>query len=112
MDSNCEGSTHIVELGPATLGCLRDLIAAIDRLIGQEPSSPQHQQLPSVSTIPSLKESPFLDAEQAAAYLGTTVSSLYGLVERRQIEPMRGPRRRYRFTKEILDGYLKRGRRS
>jgi excisionase family DNA binding protein len=52
--------------------------------------------------------SPYLDAEQAAVYLGITVSSLYGIVERRHLKPLRGPRRRYRFTKELLDEYLRR----
>jgi excisionase family DNA binding protein len=52
--------------------------------------------------------SPYLDAEQAAAYLGITVSSLYGIVERGHLIPLRGPRRRYRFTKELLDDYLRR----
>jgi excisionase family DNA binding protein len=52
--------------------------------------------------------SPFLDAGEAAAYLGITVSSLYGIVERRHLTPLRGPRRRYRFTKELLDDYLRR----
>jgi excisionase family DNA binding protein len=52
--------------------------------------------------------SPYLDAEQAAAYLGTTVGSLYGIVERGHLIPLRGPRRRYRFTKELLDDYLRR----
>lgn len=52
--------------------------------------------------------SPYLDAEQAAAYLGITLNSLYGIVERRRLIPVRGPRRRYRFTKELLDNYLRR----
>jgi excisionase family DNA binding protein len=54
--------------------------------------------------------SPYLDAEQAAAYLGITMSSLYGIVERRHLVPLRGPRRRYRFTREMLDEYLRRRR--
>jgi len=53
-------------------------------------------------------KSPYLDAKEAAEYLGTTVKSLYGLVERRRMVPLRGPRRTYRFTKELLDDYLKR----
>ena len=52
--------------------------------------------------------SPYLDAETAASYLGITVSSLYGIVERGHLTPLRGPRRRYRFTKELLDEYLRR----
>jgi excisionase family DNA binding protein len=50
-------------------------------------------------------ESPYLNAEEAAAYLRITMSSLYGLVERRKIRPLPGYRK-YRFTKEILDAYL------
>jgi excisionase family DNA binding protein len=71
------------------------------------------QSLHSAHTIPSTNEkpvltSPYLDAEGAAAYLGITVSSLYGIVERGHLTPLRGPRRRYRFTKELLDDYLRR----
>jgi excisionase family DNA binding protein len=66
-------------------------------------------------TIPTGAEklmaaSPYLDADQAAAYLGITLSSLYGIVERRHLTPLRGPRRRYRFTRELLDEYLRRRR--
>jgi excisionase family DNA binding protein len=57
----------------------------------------------------AVPHSPYLDAEQAATYLGTTLSSLYGLVERRRLRPLRGPRRRYRFTTEMLDEYLRGG---
>ena len=32
--------------------------------------------------------------------------SLYGLVERKRLTPLRGPRRTYRFTREQLDHYL------
>jgi excisionase family DNA binding protein len=50
--------------------------------------------------------SPYLDAEQAAVYLGVTLNSLYGIVERGHLQPLRGPRRRYRFTTAMLDEYL------
>jgi excisionase family DNA binding protein len=50
--------------------------------------------------------SPYLDAKGAAAYLGITLGSLYGTVERGHITPLRGPRRRYRFTTAMLDEYL------
>ena len=46
------------------------------------------------------------DRAQAADYLGITAASLYGLVERKRIVPLRGPRRTYRFTKEQLEKYL------
>ena len=50
--------------------------------------------------------SPYLDSRQAAEYLRITVKSLYALVETRQLTPLRGPRRTYRFTPEMLDNYL------
>ena len=56
------------------------------------------------------QRSPYLDADDAARYLGISVKSLYGVVERRHLVPLRGPRRAYRFTKEMLDEYLKRQR--
>ncbi|MGA2796110.1 MAG: helix-turn-helix domain-containing protein [Thermoguttaceae bacterium] len=48
----------------------------------------------------------YIDSKQACDYLGITESSLYGLVERKRIIPLRGPRRSYRFTKAQLDNYL------
>lgn len=54
--------------------------------------------------------SPYLDAVDAAEYLGVTVKSLYGVVERGHLVPLRGPKRRYRFTVEMLDEYLSRAR--
>jgi excisionase family DNA binding protein len=52
--------------------------------------------------------SPYLTASEAAAYLRITVASLYGLVDRGQIKPLRGPRRSYRFTTAMLDAYVQR----
>lgn len=49
---------------------------------------------------------PYLDAQGAADYLGISLNSLYGVVERNRLVPLRGPRRRYRFTTEMLDRYL------
>ena len=49
-----------------------------------------------------------MTAEEAAKYLGISIKSLYGVVERRHLVPLRGPRRAYRFTVEMLDEYLKR----
>lgn len=46
------------------------------------------------------------DSQQAADYLGVTGASLYGLVERKRLVPLRGPRRTYRFTRKQLDNYL------
>lgn len=77
----------------ASIECLRQEVAALKR--AGKPNRP---------TI----SSPYLTAEEAAAYLGITMDSLYGLVDRRILIPLRGPRRRYRFTKEMLDEYLRR----
>jgi excisionase family DNA binding protein len=97
---------HVVELGNETLDCLRRLTALLERHSDQPFTPTQHGSVSESPTIPC----PYLDAKEAAAYLGTTLSSLYGLVERKQIDPDRGPRRRYRFTTEMLDAYLKRGK--
>jgi hypothetical protein len=51
---------------------------------------------------------PYLDSKQGAAYLGITVKSLYGLVERRQLAPLRASKRQYRFTEDMLDKFLRR----
>jgi hypothetical protein len=48
----------------------------------------------------------YFDSRQAADYIGVTIASLYGLVERKRIVPLRGPRRTYRFTKKQLEHYL------
>ena len=61
-----------------------------------------------MSGVNGRRRSPYLDAEEAAAYLGISVKSLYGIVERGRLEPLRGPRRRYRFTTAMLDEYLAR----
>lgn len=105
-------SVRVIEFGPSTLDCLRRLTHAIVEVTATNHNGGMPAPLSASDIISSpAKESPYLDAKEAASYLGTTVSSLYGLVERRQIDPMRGPRRRYRFTKQMLDEYLKRGRR-
>jgi excisionase family DNA binding protein len=49
---------------------------------------------------------PYFDSRGACNYLGITEQSLYGLVERKRLVPLRGPRRTYRFTREQLDAYL------
>jgi excisionase family DNA binding protein len=58
-----------------------------------KPSKPKHA-------------SPYMLAEQAADYLQVTVKALYGLVERRKLRPLPG-HRRYRFTAQQLDSYLR-----
>ncbi len=62
----------------------------------------------SMSEVNGRRRSPYLDAEEAAAYLGISIKSLYGIVERGRLVPLRGPRRRYRFTTAMLDEYLAR----
>jgi hypothetical protein len=51
-------------------------------------------------------ESPYLDAQQAADYLGMTVKALYGHVERRKLQPLPGYKK-YRFTRDRLDAFLR-----
>jgi excisionase family DNA binding protein len=48
----------------------------------------------------------YLNAEQAAEYLGCSVKSLYRQVELGKLVPLRGPKRSYRFTAAMLDRYL------
>ena len=48
----------------------------------------------------------YLNAEQAAEYLGCSVKSLYRQVELGNLTPLRGPKRSYRFTPQMLDKYL------
>ena len=55
---------------------------------------------------PAAVESPYLDSEKAAQYLGIDVKQLYRQVELRRLKPLRGPRNSYRFTKQQLDNYL------
>ncbi len=58
---------------------------------------------------PPRLESPYLNAQDASAYLQITIKSLYGIVERGHLKPLRGPKRQYRFTRKMLDDYLSRG---
>jgi excisionase family DNA binding protein len=51
-------------------------------------------------------ERPYFDSRGACNYLGISEQSLYGLVERKRLIPLRGPRRTYRFTRQQLDDYL------
>ena len=55
---------------------------------------------------PPTVESPYLDSEKAAQYLGIDVKQLYRQVELGKIKPLRGPRNSYRFTQGMLDDYL------
>jgi excisionase family DNA binding protein len=53
--------------------------------------------------------SPYLVAKEAAAYLRTTIQSIYSLVKRGRLKPMPGSRKLL-FTQQALDDYLKRKR--
>ena len=55
---------------------------------------------------PPAVESPYLDSEKAARYLGIDVKQLYRQVELGKLKPLRGPRKSYRFTQAMLDEYL------
>lgn len=105
----------VVELGRETLKRLDRLLAVLEHNVSQG-GLPQAQGLTQPLTLTSGDEpsgrqqkgiSPYLDAETAAEYLGINVKSLYGVVERRHLVPLRGPRRSYRFTREMLDEYLR-----
>jgi Helix-turn-helix domain len=50
--------------------------------------------------------SPYLNAEQAAAYLHTTVQGIYSLVKRGKVRPEPGLRKLL-FTRESLDACVK-----
>jgi excisionase family DNA binding protein len=95
----------VVELGPQTLAALERLATATEKIA-------TNLQLPSNDHVDLTGQarpaSPYLTGEEAAQYLGISLKSLYGVVERRHLVPLRGPRRSYRFTVEMLDEYLKR----
>jgi excisionase family DNA binding protein len=73
---------------------LGDVLARLDRL-----EAAVARPEPSV-------ESPYLTADEAAVYLRVNVNALYSLVERRKLAPLPG-HRKYRFTRDMLDTYLK-----
>jgi hypothetical protein len=57
--------------------------------------------------LAALPQSPHLDSQRAADYLGISVKSLYSQVELGRLTPMRGPRNAYRFTTKQLDAFLR-----
>src|ERR1700677_2958655 len=71
-------------------------------LAGPRPEPVSRKAEPSRPKI----QSPYLDAQQAADYLGITVKALYGHVESRKLRHLPGYRR-YRFTREQLDAFLR-----
>jgi excisionase family DNA binding protein len=60
-----------------------------------------------VDITPTSPASPYLLAEEAAAYLRTTVQGVYSLVKRGKLRPMPGRPGRLLFTREALDDYLR-----
>jgi excisionase family DNA binding protein len=103
----------LVELGPQSLVLLARLAVAAEEIANN--LKLPHNNQPALTadvgwtaTENPHPASPYLTAEEAARYLGISVKSLYGVVERRHLVPLRGPRRAYRFTTEILDEYLRR----
>lgn len=50
--------------------------------------------------------SPYYVADEAAAYLRTTVQGVYSLVKRGKVKPMPGRPGRLLFTREALEKYL------
>jgi excisionase family DNA binding protein len=65
-----------------------------------------HDQAP-VSKI----ESPYLTADEAAAYLRTTRQGIYSRVKRGILHPLPGSRGRLLFTRDALDRHLNTRRR-
>lgn len=63
------------------------------------PDRPQQGDEPRVAT-------PYLNVEEAAAYLNKTSKAIYGLIERGKLRKMPGSRVCY-FTKEMLDEFLR-----
>jgi excisionase family DNA binding protein len=81
---------------PVTCAVIGEILNRLERL---ENSAPQ----PSAAGV---VESPYLTADEAAAYLRTNVNALYSLVERRKLAPLPG-HRKYRFTRDMLDNFLR-----
>lgn len=65
-----------------------------------------HRMGQAEPAAPERKPGRYLNAEQAAEYVGCTVKSLYRQVELGKLVPLRGPKRSYRFTAAMLDRYL------
>jgi hypothetical protein len=81
---------------PLSSATIKDILARLERL---EQAVTQPAQAKAV-------ESPYLNAQEAAAYLRMNVNALYSHVERRKLRPLPG-HRKYRFTREMLDAFLR-----
>jgi excisionase family DNA binding protein len=81
----------------------------LDPVAPETPSMTPRDALPIIgkllAALPKVP-SPYLDSDEAADYLRITGKSLYALVDRKRLTPLRGPRRTYRFTHQQLDNYL------
>lgn len=123
----------VVELGSESLLALKRLAEAIEKLDPRvsDPGSDENRQpspshlgnaveeghtsevlsLPLTIARPAETEqpqSPYLNAQEAAAYLRVSLKSLYSQVERGNLKPGRGPRRRILLKKETLDRFVQR----
>jgi excisionase family DNA binding protein len=129
---NEEKPHMLVELGPESLLALKRLAEAIERLdprvkvqrpdeehpalpdlrsAGEEGQKSEVVALPLAMAHPAETkqlQSPYLNAQEAAAYLRVSLKSLYAQVERGNLKPGRGPRRRILFKKEVLDRFVQR----
>jgi hypothetical protein len=94
-DLRGQASSQGESQGPSNT-TLREITVRLERL---------EQRMPKSVEVPAIT-SPYLNAGEAAAYLRINVNALYSLVERRKLKPLPG-HRRYRFTVEILDAYLR-----
>ena len=101
------GRTSVFQEIAANLARIADRLTPLG-LSAPQPTATADQVSMPVMPPAGKKKSPYMDAQEAADYLGITAKSLYGQVERRHIIPLRGPKGRYRFTREMLDEYLRR----
>ena len=79
-----------------------------DLVTAEKTALTPRQALPIIGKLLAWADTqrPYFDSRAACNYLGITEQSLYGLVERKRLAPLRGPRRTYRFTRKQLDDYL------
>ena len=84
------------------------VVGEFRREIGLDgPVPPQADGNSPVGRIDDPKvETPYLDVQQAAAYLRKSPKAIYGLIERGKLRKMPGSRVCY-FTRELLDDFLR-----
>ena len=93
-----------VKASPDRLEDFAARLEAIERRLGAEVTGCEDEQ-PGEQQGREV-DSQYLTGEEAADYLRITMNALYALVERRKLKPLPGSRK-YRFTKEQLDAYLR-----